>query len=182
MVRLNMVLADLNAWGSEMGESIRQKLIPSWISFILQFAAFIVLLVIVIFVAYKPVKKMLRKRQEYIEQEISDAEKSKALAATNLSQSEERIIASKKEATQIIEDARDQAIKQKEMIILQAKQEAERIKLEAEKDIARSRQEALDDIHKEMVEVAMLTSSEILKREVNSKDNARLAKEFIENL
>ena len=52
----------------------------------------------------------------------------------------------------------------------------------AEEDIQKSRQEALDDIHKEIVEVALLTSSEILKREVNTKDNARLAEEFIEKL
>ena len=52
----------------------------------------------------------------------------------------------------------------------------------AEQDIERSKQEALDDIHKEMVEVALLTSSEILKREVNDEDNARLAEEFINRL
>ena len=57
-----------------------------------------------------------------------------------------------------------------------------KLKADAEKDIERSRQEALDDIHKEMVDIALLTSSEILKREVNQEDNSRLAKEFIDRL
>ena len=63
-----------------------------------------------------------------------------------------------------------------------ARKQVEKMKLDAEADIARSRQEALDDIHHEMVEVALLTSQEILKREVNQKDDARLAKEFIDQL
>ncbi len=183
MVRLSHLFDNvLSQWGQAIGETIRNNLIPSWTSFVMQVAAFIILLVIVIFVAYKPVKRILKQRQDYIEKEISDAEKDKADAAINLAQSEETILASKKNASQIIEEAQNQALVRKEEILAEARQQVEKMKLDAQADIARSRQEALDDIHKEMVEVALLTSSEILKREVNDKDNARLAKEFIENL
>ena len=182
MVRLSLVLADLKAWGEQIGETIRNNLIPSWVSFVMQVAAFIILLIIVVFVAYKPVKKMLKARQDYIEKEISDAEKSKADAEVYLKQSEETILASKKQASEIILDAQIEAKRQQEEILLNASQEVEKMKKMAEEDIQRSRQEALDEIHKEIVEVALLTSSEILKREVNDKDNARLAKEFIDNL
>ena len=183
MVRLGKLLDNvLEEWGQNIGETIRNNLIPSWTSFAMQLAAFIILLVVVIFVAYKPVKRMLQKRQEHIEKEISDAEKDKAAAAANLVQSQEAIIASKKDASLIIEEAQLEAQRQRELILADARKEAEKMKLDAEKDIARSRQEALDDIHKEMVEVALLTSSEILKREVNDEDNSRLAKEFIDKL
>ena len=183
MVRLSYVLDDvLSQWGEAIGETIRKNLIPSWTSFVMQVAAFIILLVVVIFVAYKPVKKLLKQRQDYIEQEISDAEKSKAAAAVNLTQSEETILASKKEANQIILDAQNQALLKQEEILADARRQVEKMKLDAQIDIQRSRQEALDDIRQEMVEVALLTSSEILKREVNEEDNSRLAKEFINNL
>ena len=182
MVRLSLVLADIKAWGEQIGETIRNNLIPSWVSFVMQVAAFIILLIVVVFVAYKPVKKMLKARQDYIEKEISDAEKSKAEAATNLAQSEETILASKKKASNIIEEAQLEAKRQQEEILLNASKEVEKMKKMAEEDIQKSRQEALDEIHKEIVEVALLTSSEILKREVNNKDNARLAEEFIEKL
>ncbi len=182
MVRLSLVLADLKAWGEQIGDTIRNNLIPSWVSFIMQVVAFIILLIVVVFVAYKPVKKMLKARQDYIEKEISDAEKSKAEAAINLTQSQETILASKKQASEIIENAQLEAKRQQEEIILNASKEVEKMKKMAEEDIQRSRQEALDDIQKEIVEVALLTSSEILKREVNSKDNTRLAEEFIEKL
>ena len=183
MVRLSHLYEDvLSEWGKAIGDTIRNNLIPSWTSFVMQVAAFIILLLVVIFFAYKPVKRMLKKRQDYIEQEISDAEKNNSAAAINLAQSQETIIASKKEASQIIEDARLEANRQQEEIIAEARQQVEKMKIDAEKDIIKSRQEALDDIHKEMVDIALLTTSEILKREVNEKDNSRLAKEFIDKL
>ena len=182
MVRLSLVLQSLQEWGESIGETIRNNLVPSWTSFVMQISAFIILLLVVIFVAYKPVKKMLKKRQDYIEQEISDAEKDKSAAAVHLKQAEETVLASKKEASSIIEEAQNNALAQKEQILAETRLEVEKMKLDAEKDIAKSRQEALDDIHKEMVEVALLTSSEILKREVNTEDNSRLAKEFIDQL
>lgn len=183
MVRLIHLYDDvLSEWGKAIGETIRNNLIPSWTSFVMQIAAFILLLIVVIFVAYKPVKNMLKKRQDYIEKEISDAEKDKAAAAINLAQSEETILASKKDASKIIEEAQNQALIRQEEILAETRRQVEKMKKDAEDDIEKSRQEALDDIHKEMVEVALLTSGEILKREVNDKDNARLAKEFIDNL
>ena len=182
MVRFGLILEDLQTWGDGIGETIKNNLIPSWVSFVMQVAAFIVLLVIVIFVAYKPVKRMLQKRQDYIEKEISDAEKDKALAAVNLAQSQETILASKKEASQILEEANIEAQRRQEEALEEARVMIEKMKADAQKDIERSRQEALDDIHKEMVDIALLTSSEILKREVNSRDNARLAEDFIDRL
>ena len=183
MVRFNVLYDNvLQEWGQAIGDTIRNNLIPSWTSFVMQIAAFIILLLVVIFIAYKPVKKMLKARQDYIEQEISDAEKSKAAAFVNLTQSEETIIASKKEASEIIESAREEANRQKEEILAEAREEVNKMKLDAEDDINRSRQEAIDEIHKEMVDIALLTTSEILKREVNREDDSRIAKEFIDKL
>lgn len=182
MVRFSILLEDLQTWGQGIGETIGKNLIPSWVSLIMQVAAFIILLVVVIVFAYKPVKKMLKKRQDYIEQEILDAEKNKAEAKINLDQSHEAILASKKQASQILEAANVEAHRREEEALEKARLEIKEMKRLAEEDIKRSRQAALDDIHKEMVEVALLTSSEILKREVNSEDNARLAKDFIDRL
>ena len=61
-------------FAADIGETIGtigQKLIPSWISFVIQLTSFLILLLVVFFIAYKPVKKMLKKRADYIENEIS---------------------------------------------------------------------------------------------------------------
>ena len=56
------------------------------------------------------------------------------------------------------------------------------MKLRAEKDIERAKEEAKDEIKKEMINIALDASSVILKREVNSDDNARLVEEFIKDI
>ncbi len=161
---------------------IKEKLIPSWTSLVVQFGALVILIFIVIFCAYKPVKKMVKKRQDYIENNIRDSEVSKAVALKAEKQSSEIVLESKKQAAQIIEEAQNAAKKDRENLLNEARLEVTKMKSDAEMDIERSKQEALDEIHAEMVDVALAASSEILKREVNKKDNARLTEEFIENL
>ena len=53
---------------------IGEKLIPNWFAFLVQLISLIVLVVVIFFFAYKPVKKILDKRADYIEKEVKDAE------------------------------------------------------------------------------------------------------------
>lgn len=172
----------LSGIGDEISKGVKDKLIPSWLSFVTQFSALIILLIVVFVFAYKPIKKMLKERADHIESEIKDAESMKANAEINERQSQEMIIASKKEAANIIQEANRQGENRRQTIIDEAHDEAERIKKQAEEDIKRSQEEALEGIRQEMVEVALSASKEILKREVNEKDDKRLAEEFVNNL
>ena len=92
------------------------------------------------------------------------------------------IIASKKQASEIISNAEVDANKRRLEIMENANLEVEKMKQDAEADISRSRQEALDDIHDEIVNVALSATSEVLKREVNEKDNARIVDDFIKDM
>ena len=64
-----VVLADV---GQTIKDYISKNLIPSWVSFVVQFTALVILVLVVFFVAYKPVKKMLTKRADYVENNIKD--------------------------------------------------------------------------------------------------------------
>lgn len=64
----------------------------------------------------------------------------------------------------------------------EARSEVKDMKIVAEQDIEQAKQDALNDIRKEMVNVALTASKEILKREVDKDDNARLAEDFINRL
>ena len=54
------LLSNIDDIGEKMA-SIAQKLIPDWVSFVIQFSSVIILLLVVFFFAYKPIKKMLKK-------------------------------------------------------------------------------------------------------------------------
>ena len=159
--------------------TIPNKLIPNLVSFVVQLLALIILIIIVIFVAYKPMKEYLNKRANYVEETINKTNENNAISERNIKQSEEAILASKKQANEIILNAEQLAKAKQEESIRLTEQEIERMKKEADEDIKRSKQEAIEEIHKEMVSIALEASKEVLKREVNQKDNERLVEDFI---
>ena len=163
-------------------EDFTSKLIPNWISFVAQLGALIVLITVVIIFAYKPVKKIIKKRQDYIETNIREAEQSKATWQENELKSKEAVLASNKTAAEIISQAKVDALKEREEIIKQTELDVLKMKQDAEEDIVRMESDAQEAIRKEIVSVALDASKELLGREVSSKDNERLLEEFIEDV
>ena len=174
-----VVLANV---GEVIKEYINKNLIPNWASFVVQFAALVIMIIVVFFVAYKPVSKMLKKRADYVENTIRDSEIAKAEAEKNAQESREMIIASKKEASEIVANAKVVATDNQRAILEETNEEVRKMKLQAEEDIERSKQEAKESIRQEMVTVALAASEEVLKREVNEKDNARIVEDFIKDM
>lgn len=155
------------------------KIIPNWVSFTAQLAALIVLIIMIILFAYKPVKKIIQKRQDYIESNIHEAEVNNATAHENALKSEEMVLASKREAASIIQNATDQALIERNRIIEETNALVIKMKNDAEADIASSQAEALENIRKEMVSIALDASKEVLGREISEADNSRLIEDFI---
>ena len=168
--------------GKTIEDYIKANLIPSWVSFVVQFSALVIMVIVILLVAYKPVKKLLAKRADYVESNIRDSEKAKAEAEQNASQSQETLIASKKEAAEIVAQAKVLADNNQKAAIEQTQLEINQMKQLAEEDIERSKEEAKEDIRREIVSVALAASEEVLKREVNEKDNKKVVEEFIEDL
>ena len=85
-------------------------------------------------------------------------------------------------SSKIIKTAEKQGQEKYDALLEQAKSDVIEMKNDAEKDIERAKEEAIKDIHNEMVKVALSASEEILKREVDTNDNKRLAEDFINRL
>lgn len=166
----------------ETMKSIGEKLIPNWLSFVIQFLSFIILLLAVFFLAYKPVKKMLNKRADYVENEIKEAKENNEKAQASIEEAKQIMATSKEKASEIIKNAEAQGQERFDAIVLEAKQEVVEMKKAAEIDIERAKEDAIQDIRSEMVNVALSASKEILKREVDTKDNTKLAEDFINRL
>ena len=174
-----VVLADI---GEVIKEYINKNLIPNWASFVVQFAALVIMILVVFFVAYKPVRFMLKKRADYVENNIRESELAKAEAEKNAKKSEEILIASKKEAKEIVAAAKVTAVDNQKAMLEETQLEISKMKTQAEADIERSKLEAKEEIRQEMVSGALAASEEFLKREVNEKDNARLVENFIKDM
>ena len=166
----------------EVIKTIGEKLVPNLLSFVVQFLSFLVLLIAVFFLAYKPVKKILKQRAEFVENEINEAKESNLAAQKSVDEAKEIVASSKVQASEILKNAEKQGQERYDRMLASANDEIVEMKKEAEKDIERAKEEAIQDIRNEMVNVALSASEEILKREVDTEDNKRLAEDFINRL
>lgn len=164
------------------GDDFTSKLIPNWVSFVTQLGALLVLILVVVIFAYKPVKKIITTRQDYIEKNIKDAEEAKATWEENQRKSEATVLASNRAAADIVAEAKNEALKERAKILESTSLEVQKMKRDAENDIARSIEEANEEIRQEIISVALDASKELLSREVNSSDNTRLIENFIDEV
>ena len=170
------------AEGIELPGGFLEKVIPNLWSFLVQLIAFIVMVLIFMKFAYKPVKKFLDARREYIEKNIKEAGDKNLEAEENLQKSKETIISSKKEATDIVSKAKVEATKQRAAILESANNEINLNKQKAKDEIKIEKEKALKEVHDQVVNLAIETSKSVLGREINEKDNAKMINELIDSL
>ena len=163
-------------------KSFLEKLFPNLWDALAVFLAFIILLVVVFFVAYKPVKKLIKQRGDYVEGKMKNAEQLELEANEKVKDAEEKVIASNKEAMDIIEQAKKDALNEKALIKEQAKKEADQEVIRAKEEIQQEIEKSKDEIHEEIVNVALDASKKVLSREVSKEDNEKLIDEFIDDL
>jgi F-type H+-transporting ATPase subunit b len=158
------------------------KLFPNVWDALATFLAFIVLLLVAFYFGYKPVKKLIKKRGDYVEGKIKDADKKEKQASENLVKAEQKIKDSNVEAMAIVEKAKEDALLEKQRIAQEAKLAREEEVKKAKEQIAQEIEASKDEVHKEIVSVALDASKKVLSREVNSKDNEKLIDDFIKDL
>lgn len=163
-------------------EDFLQKLFPRPWDALAVLLAFVVLAVAVFFLAYKPVKKLLAKRSEYVEGKIKNAERSEKMAGEHERSAAASILASKKDAASIISKARTDALAEREKLAGETDELLRKKKIEAEKDLERQVEKSRETMRKDIVDVALIASEKVLGREVKREDDARLVDEFIAGL
>ena len=175
-------LLPIGGFSIPSGEEIVKKLIPSGLSFAVQLTAFIIIALAVIVFAYKPVAKYMKTRQDFIEGKMKSAKENEKIAEENRLLSEQNIKESRKEASEIIEKAKLDAIKAKEDIIAKTDEEIAAKRKQAEEDILRERKQAEVEIRDDIIDVALVATSTLLKREVSDDDNKKFLDDFITSL
>ncbi len=163
-------------------EDTVNNMLPNIYVTICQLAIFILTALVFIFLAYKPIKKKLNQRAEYIQNNISSSEKQKQEAADQLKKANNLILSSQQKASEIISQAQQAAEIKAADMQKEASQQIENQKIQAHKDIEAEKDKMLKQAHQEIVEAAINTSKEILKREVKVEDNSKFVDDFVNEI
>jgi len=143
---------------------------------------FIILIYLVGKFAWGPVMDMMKKREDYIANEIEQAEKNRAEAEKASKEAVERLRQTKQEAQKIIEDARTAGLKQEQDIIEAAKKEAERIKQAAQEEIQNEKEKAIQALQEQVASLSVLIASKVIEKEISAQDQEKLIEEYIKEV
>lgn len=152
------------------------------VSIIIQLCATSVILIIVAKFVFKPVREILRKRAEYVENQIREAEDSKNRSLEYEREIKDSIDGAKQEALQIVSNAKVQSESMREIAMIKLDEELEIKRKNAQLEIEQEKVAAVEEIRKEIVDVALMASETVLNREVNSEDNSRLVEDFVKDV
>ena len=116
---------------------------------------------------FKPVGKILDKRNEMAAAEIAEAKRAKESAAKTEQEYIEKLAKAKEEAADIVNEAN---------------QKAAEIKARAEENIERDKQRAVNDIKDEISDIVIMAASKVVEKEISAKDNEAIIADFLQNV
>ena len=131
---------------------------------------------------FKPVKKVLEKRQNEIDDKYAAAEKAEIQANEDRSLWSEKLKTANDRADSILQEATDNAKKRTDKLISEAKERAEGIIRIAQSEAELERKNAAEGIKKEIVSVSGALTEKMLEREINNDDHRALIDSFIEKI
>lgn len=143
---------------------------------------FLILVVILTKVAYKPLMKALKERQDKIAHSIASAEKDEMKAKQVLTEYQQQLASARIQAQEIVDKAIKLAAEEREVCVAETKAEINRMKKAAQEDIQRERELAVAQLKGEVVALSMAAAAKIIGSSIDESTNERLVGEFIEKL
>jgi F-type H+-transporting ATPase subunit b len=131
---------------------------------------------------FKPVKRMLTKRQQEIDGQYDAAAQAQAEADNNRRKWEASMANARSQADSILQTATEQAQFRSDAMVDEARQKADSIIRMAQTEAELERKKAEQDIKREIVEISGALTAKILDREINSEDHRALIDSFLEQL
>jgi F-type H+-transporting ATPase subunit b len=154
--------------------------IPS--TFIITLVAFGILYFMLSKVAFGPLFGMMEKRRTHIQDQIQSAEQNRKQSEQLLNEQKEAIQTARKEAYDIIEQAKVTSSKQADDIIQQAKSEATRLKDEAIRDIENEKNKAVAALRSQVSEMSILIASKIIEKQIDEKSQEQLVEHYLKEV
>ena len=131
---------------------------------------------------FKPIKKILEKRQEEVQSIYDEANDAQQKAEKAKEEYEQHLTTARAEAAEITSRAAKAAQDKSDELLLSAKKEAASLREKAEADIAQERKKAVNELKDDLSGLAVELAEKITRKEIDQKQHEKLIAEFIDNL
>jgi F-type H+-transporting ATPase subunit b len=146
---------------------------------IFQIIAFILLVVILIRVGYRPLLKLLDDRAANVRESLAAAERARQEMAAAEQRGVEELQQARREAQEIIARAREQSEQTVAQSRNAAREEAERVRASFEQQLAAEQGRAREELRQEVVDLAILAASRVVRQSLDTEQHRRLIEETL---
>ena len=145
-----------------------------------QIVNFTLLAVLLYFVAYKPILRMLDQRSARIQKGLEDAEAASRRAAEMEIEFQKQLATARKEGQEIIAQATQVSEKARQEILARAHEDARGMIDKAKEEIDRERDQAMSDLRRDVGDLSVSIAQKVIGRTLDEPGQRRLIAEFLE--
>ncbi len=145
-----------------------------------QIVNFTLLAVLLYFVAYKPVLRMLDERSARIKKGLEDAEAASKRADEMEQEFDKRLAEARKEGQEIVAQATKMSEKARHDILDKAREESSALIEKAKEEIARERELAMAELRQQVADLSLTIAEKVIREELDERKQRRLIADFLE--
>lgn len=143
---------------------------------------FIILLLILKKVAWKPILTALDKRENDIRESLAQAEKAKEDAKQILEQNQANLAKAEEESRKIIEQSRTYAESLKEQLMRESKEQAKKIVDDASSEIQRNKDAAFEELKGQIAEIAVNAAEKIIRESLDAQKSKQVIDKYLNDV
>lgn len=147
-----------------------------------QIINFLLLVILLRAVAYKPVARLLQQRSDKIRGDLDKAEADRKAAEQTLEQYKAQLSDAHKKAQAIVDKANLAARQEHDAAVEETRREIERMKLAAQTEIENERNRAFDQMKSQIVSLSLAAAGKVVSKNIDTKENDKLVNDFISSL
>ena len=149
---------------------------------VLTWITFIVALVLLTLMCWKPILKAAKDREDRIAENIRSADEARVKAEEMAAQYKQQLEDAKAEVAALLEDGRREAGELKKDIVDKANSEAQAARDRAGREIDLARDKAVAEIRAEAVDLSISVASRVLEKSLDSDDHRKLATDILDRI
>ncbi len=143
---------------------------------------FLVLLVVLWRLGYPELLRMVEERERRIQKQLEDAERANTEAQRLLEEHKKQIAAAHHEAQDILAKAKSVSQKERETLLVKAREEYDALLNRARKDIDAEKDKAIQALRREAVDLSIAAASRVIEANLDTDANRKLVTEFLDSI
>jgi F-type H+-transporting ATPase subunit b len=141
---------------------------------------FTILVVLLYFVAYKPILRMIDERSARMKQGLEDAEAASKRAAEMEQEFERRMGEARKQGQELVAQATQLSEKTRQEILDKAREEARGLVDKAKEEIGRERDVAMGELRQQVADLSVAISQKVIGESLDEQAQRRLVARFLD--